>query len=105
MQEKYREEDEGNLYLVGDVIKMTFKEGEKTGEKCPQCGSDLIYYMGFRDTFCHQNGHSTEDFPMIICEKGVYDKCSYDEDYADPEGAEEEAQAELDLEDKMIKRD
>ena len=53
-------------------LKITFKEGDLTGEDCPKCGKPLYYEMGFQDCFSYKTGHYTIDDPLIICNECDY---------------------------------
>ena len=62
---------------------MKFKDGEKTGNKCPECGKDLYYEMSFQDQFSYTTGHYTIDLPLIAC-----NDCDYAEEYYEEEEEE-----------------
>lgn len=52
------------------------EDGDKLGKICPECETELIFEMSFRDEFSHTSGHYTSDYPLAVCPK-----CDYYEDY------------------------
>jgi C4-type Zn-finger protein len=54
------------------IKRMSFQDGEETGNECPKCGAPLLYEMSFRDCFSHTTGHYTIDVPLIVCSKCDY---------------------------------
>lgn len=63
---------------------MEFKDNEETGEVCPDCDTNLVFEMSFKDCFSHKTGHYTIDFPIVVCPNCDYYH-EYERDYEEYE--------------------